>query len=65
MIQPEEVAPPQFAIYSRKDGVADWQSCMEDDASANSEVNCTHIGMIFHPEVYRVVANRLAQEITD
>jgi phosphoribosylanthranilate isomerase len=38
---------------------------MEDDASANSEVNCTHIGMIFHPEVYRVVANRLAQEITD
>lgn len=65
MIQPKEVAPPQFAVYSRKDGVADWQSCMEDDASANSEVNCTHIGMIFHPEVYRVVANRLAQEITD
>ena len=63
MIQPEAVQPPQFAIYSRKDGVADWRSCMEEDPSANTEVNCTHIGMIVHPEVYRVVANRLAQKI--
>ena len=63
MIIPEQVAPPQFAVYSKKDGVADWRSCMEEDDSLNSEVNCTHIGMIVHPEVYRVVARRLAQEI--
>ena len=63
MLAPQDVEPPQFAVYSKKDGVADWRSCIEEDESANSEVNCTHVGMIVHPEVYRVVANRLAQDI--
>jgi len=57
--QPREV--PQFAIYSRDDGVADWSSCIEDLPSANTEVKCTHIGMIYHPEVYSAIATRLAQ----
>jgi triacylglycerol lipase len=61
MIMPQQVDVPQFAVYSKKDGVADWESCMEDDPSANTEVNSTHIGMIVHPEVYRVIAQRLAQ----
>ncbi|MFT4825032.1 MAG: triacylglycerol lipase [Pseudohongiellaceae bacterium] len=62
MLMPQDVDVPQFAVYSKKDGVADWQSCIEDDPSANTEVNSTHIGMIFHPEVYRVIAQRLAQK---
>jgi len=61
MIIPQQVEPPQYAVYSRRDGVADWRSCMEDDPADNTEVNCTHIGMVVHPEVYRVVAERLAQ----
>lgn len=61
MNQPRVVAPPQFAIYSRKDGVADWSSCMNADPACNSEVDCSHIGMVFDSKTYRAVAARLAQ----
>lgn len=49
-----------YSIYSKLDGVVDWTSCLESDASLNTEVGCTHIGMAFHPGVYRVLAQRLA-----
>lgn len=65
MLMPEQVGVPQFAVYSKKDGVTDWESCIEDDPRANTEVKSTHIGMIFHPEVYRVIARRLAQKTAD
>ncbi len=61
MVRPEPRDVPQYAIYSRVDGVADWQSCREDLDSANTEVNCTHLGMPLHPEVYRAIAARLAE----
>ncbi len=48
------------AIYSKVDGVVDWRSCIEDDATLNREVTATHIGMAFNPDVYRTVANLLA-----
>ena len=60
ILQPETVAPPQYAVYSKQDGVADWQSCIEEDSRNNFEVNCTHIGMVVHPSVYRVIGDRLA-----
>jgi len=63
MNAPREVATPQFAIYSREDGVADWESCMESDPDCNTEVRCTHIGMVIHAGVYQAVAARLAQTI--
>lgn len=63
ILNPTPVKPPQFAIYSKLDGVADWASCMEDDVKMNTEVSCTHIGMIVNHSVYRAVANRLAQEL--
>ena len=63
MLQPEPREVPQFSIYSKMDGVADWSSCIEDDPAANTEVNSTHIGMVFHPEVYRALSKRLAQPI--
>lgn len=50
-----------YAIYSRNDGVVDWESCIEDEPELNDEVNCTHVGMAFHPGVYRVLASRLRQ----
>ena len=53
----------QFDIYSRKDGIADWTSCMEEDARLNTEVNCSHIGMVFDQTVYRAVAARLAEHV--
>ncbi|MBI2723428.1 MAG: alpha/beta fold hydrolase [Chloroflexi bacterium] len=59
----DEDPPDEFrrtAIYSKVDGVVDWRSCVEDDATLNHEVTATHIGMAFNPEVYRTVANLLA-----
>ncbi len=63
LAQPKPREVPQFSIYSRLDGVADWSSCVENDPAANTEVNCTHIGMVYHAEVYRVIAARLAQRV--
>ena len=61
MLQPQTRPVAQFAVYSKTDGVADWTSCIEEDSRHNNEVKCTHLGMVFHPEVYRVIARRLAQ----
>ncbi len=61
MLAPEKYRVAHYAIYSKYDGVVDWTSCIEEDAALNSEVNCTHIGMAFHPGVYRVLAERLSQ----
>lgn len=63
MNAPRSRGVAQFAIYSRKDGIADWSSCMEEDARLNSEVNCSHIGMVFDHTVYRAVAQRLAERV--
>ncbi|MCC6960560.1 MAG: alpha/beta fold hydrolase [Dehalococcoidia bacterium] len=61
MLAPEEYEVAHYAIYSKNDGVVEWENCIEDDPSLNDEVNCTHIGMAFHPGVYRVLAQRLRQ----
>jgi len=61
MIAPDPYQVAHYAIYSRYDGVVEWQSCMEEDPSLNDEVNCTHIGMAFHPGVFRALGRRLAQ----
>jgi len=61
MLAPEEYEVAHYAIYSKSDGVVEWENCMEDDPALNDEVSCTHIGMAFHPAVYRVLGERLRQ----
>jgi triacylglycerol lipase len=61
MLNPEDYQVPHFAVFSRNDGVVDWQSCLETEEDLNDEVHSTHIGMAFSPEVYRVIGRRLAQ----
>jgi pimeloyl-ACP methyl ester carboxylesterase len=51
----------QTAIYTRRDGIVDWQYCVTDNPEVDCEVSGTHIGMAFNPEVYRIVAERLAK----
>ncbi len=53
---------PTTSIYSRTDGIVHWQGCLLDENSEqeNIEVHCSHTGMGVHPEVFRVVADRLA-----
>jgi len=54
---------PVTAVYSRNDGVVAWQACI-DERSENVEhleVRTSHLGLGFAPEVYRIIAERLAR----
>jgi dienelactone hydrolase len=54
---------PTTSIYSRSDGMVAWQACREADVlqAENVEVQASHIGLVWHPQVWAVVADRLAQ----
>ncbi|MGB9433707.1 MAG: alpha/beta fold hydrolase [Candidatus Acidiferrum sp.] len=54
----------QTAIYTKNDGIVDWHVCQTGDPGVDVEVSATHIGMVFSPLVYSVVAHRLAGECT-
>ncbi len=49
------------AIYTRTDGVVDWQYSVTGDPELDFEVPGTHIGLAFNPSAYLVMAKRLAQ----
>lgn len=53
---------PITAIYSRRDAIVAWGACI-DRLSADVEhieVKTSHLGLTLSPEVYRLVAERLA-----
>lgn len=50
------------AIYTKADGVVDWQVCITDDPAKNFEVTGTHVGLAFNPTVYSIIAKRLANQ---
>lgn len=53
---------PLTIMYSRRDGIVSWQACL-DHASPQAEhveVSSRHIGMGVDPDVWAVVADRLA-----
>jgi len=54
---------PTTSVYSRSDGVVSWRGCLEAAGQKveNVEVRASHLGMGTHPEVMRIVADRLAQ----
>ncbi len=64
-VEAREAVPlsrPVSAIYSRKDGVVAWQACVDErnDCVDHVEVSSTHLGLAFSPDVYLLVAKRLA-----
>jgi triacylglycerol lipase len=54
---PENVA--YTAVYSRTDGIVDWNACL-DPAARHVEVDASHIGMAVNAQVFRAVAGALA-----
>jgi len=54
---------PATAIYSKTDGVASWQWCLEDDGprAQNIEVYGSHCGLGHNPAALVAIADRLAQ----
>ncbi|MES4792612.1 MAG: hypothetical protein C4321_06135 [Chloroflexota bacterium] len=59
MLMPGEWQVRRFAVYSRQDGVVEWESCVEDDPALNDEVHASHLGMVVHAGTYRAIARRL------
>ena len=54
---------PVVAIYSRNDGVVAWEACIDHHCERveHVEVETTHLGLGFAPEVYTIVAQRLVR----
>lgn len=57
------ITPPMTSIYTKKDGVVHWQTCLlkQDKKTENIEVNSSHMGLIVNPQVLTILADRLAQ----
>lgn len=55
---PKSVA--QTAIFTKSDGIVDWQVCRTGKPSIDFEVSATHMGLVFNPSVYDILAHRLA-----
>jgi pimeloyl-ACP methyl ester carboxylesterase len=55
---------PVTAIYSRADAVVAWEACIDHNGTdvEHFEVRATHLGLGFSAEVYKIIAQRLAQE---
>jgi pimeloyl-ACP methyl ester carboxylesterase len=51
---------PHTAVYTKTDGIVDWRVCINEDPATNYEVNGTHVGLVFNPSVYELIAARLA-----
>ena len=54
---------PNTSVYSKTDGIVSWQGCITQKSarSESVEVAASHLGMVSHPVVLRILAERLAQ----
>ncbi len=58
----QPIAVPSTAIYSRRDGIVSWPTCIEPETALheNVEVRCGHLGFGVDPATLWVIADRLA-----
>lgn len=54
---------PITAFYSKRDKVVAWEACIDHTSNnvEHIEVNSLHIGMAYDPEVFKVLARKLAE----
>jgi pimeloyl-ACP methyl ester carboxylesterase len=59
---PDPIEVPSTAVYSRRDGIVHWRTCIEPETALheNVEVRCSHIGFGVDPAVLWLIADRLA-----
>jgi len=57
------ITVPLTVMFSRRDGVVSWQACIDRSTPGveHVEISSTHLGMGFDPDLWRVVADRLAR----
>jgi triacylglycerol lipase len=63
LCRPMPASVNETAIYTRNDGVVDWHYCRTGDREIDFEVPGTHVGLVFNPSVYTIIASRLAKPI--
>lgn len=51
----------ETAVYTEGDGIVDWRYCKTDRPGADFPVSGTHLGLVFNPSAYSIIAQRLAQ----
>ncbi len=56
---------PLTVIFTRRDGIVAWQACIDrfSPSVEHVEVSSTHIGMGIDPDVWAIVAERLARDV--
>ncbi len=54
---------PITAIFSRNDQIVSWQACIDTRSPEveHVEADATHVGLGFPPDVFRILATRLAR----
>jgi pimeloyl-ACP methyl ester carboxylesterase len=59
----QPIPVPSTAVYSRRDGIVAWQSCIAPESALhqNVEVRCAHLGFGVDPATLWLLADRLAQ----
>lgn len=59
----QPVPVPSTAVFSRTDGIVDWQACIEPSGTSheNVQVRAGHLGIGVDPAVMWLLADRLAQ----
>jgi pimeloyl-ACP methyl ester carboxylesterase len=59
----QPIPVPSTAVYSRRDGIVAWQTCIEPASALheNVEVRCSHLGFGVDPATLWLLADRLAQ----
>jgi triacylglycerol lipase len=50
---------PLVSVYSKSDGVVDWRSCLDPDATELVEIRASHCGMAVSRGAWRAVAAAL------
>lgn len=51
---------PVTTIFSRRDGIVDWRSSIDDSLDAvNIEVANSHLGLGLDADVWRIIADRI------
>jgi pimeloyl-ACP methyl ester carboxylesterase len=57
------LSTPVTAVFSKADGIVAWEACIDRRSVGieHIEVKTTHIGLGFCPEVYGIIAHRLAR----
>ncbi len=50
---------PRLSIYSKTDGIVDWQTSLDAPPGVNLEVRGTHLGLPFNVQAYRAIAEGL------